>query len=93
MTVEWVDVREEATGWLLFRYDPRRQLVEIKQRGMMEQGKTECRNVLGPADHCEGANSCIEQTAKGWVPIGGGAMVPIGSRLCLSNCRCRLEYR
>ena len=33
MTVEWVDVREEATGWLLFRYDPRRQLVEIKQRG------------------------------------------------------------
>ena len=33
MTVQWVDVREEATGWLLFRYDPRRQLVEIKQRG------------------------------------------------------------
>ena len=33
MTVQWVDVREEATGRLLFRYDPRRQLVEIKQRG------------------------------------------------------------
>ena len=33
MTVQWVDVRDEAAGWLLFRYDPRRQLVEIKQRG------------------------------------------------------------
>ena len=77
----------------LYAQAPRGTYHAIEQRGMMEQGKTECRNVLGPADHCEGANSCIEQTAKGWVPIGGGAMVPIGSRLCLSNCRCRLEYR
>ena len=77
----------------LYAQAPRGTYHTIEQRGMMEQGKTECRNVLGPADHCEGANSCIEQTAKGWVSLSGGAMVPIGRRLCLANCRCRLEYR
>ena len=77
----------------LYAQAPRGTYHAIEQRGMMEQGKTECRNVLGPADHCEGANSCIEQTAKGWVSLSGGAMVPIGRRLCLANCRCRLEYR
>ncbi len=72
----------------LYAQAPRGTYHAIEQRGMMEQGKTECRNELGPADHCEG---CLQETAKGWVPIGG--LVPIGHRLCLSNCHCRLEYR
>ena len=33
MTVHWIDVRDEAAGWLLFRYDPQRKLIETKQRG------------------------------------------------------------
>lgn len=33
MTVHWIDVRDDAAGWLLFRYDPHRRLIEIKQRG------------------------------------------------------------
>ena len=72
----------------LYAQAPRGTYHAIEQRGMMEQGKTECRNVLGPADHCEG---CLTETAKGWVPIG--ALVPIGDRLCLANCRCSVSYR
>lgn len=72
----------------LYAQAPRGTYHAIEQRGMMEQGKTECRNVLGPADHCEG---CLTETAKGWVPIG--ALVPIGDRLCLANCRCSISYR
>ena len=30
----WVEVREQYTHRLLFRYDPCRLLVEIRQRGM-----------------------------------------------------------
>lgn len=50
------------------------------------------RNVLGNAEHCSGAdNGCIEQSALGWVKLG--TLVPIGSRLCKTNCRCRKRYR
>lgn len=55
------------------------------------RGKGEERNILGNAEHCIGANSCTEQTAKGWVPIGG--LVPIGQRLCRVKCKCSIEYR
>ncbi len=72
----------------LYAQAPRGTYHAVEEKGMMTQGKTECRNELGPADHCEG---CLQETAKGWVPIGG--LVPIGHRLCLSNCHCRLEYR
>ena len=51
-------------------------------------GMTEERNVLGIAEHCDG---CLRETGRGWVPIGH--LVPIGSRDCLSNCRCTYEYR
>ena len=30
---QWVEVREPGTGWLLFRYDPTRRVVEIRRRG------------------------------------------------------------
>ncbi len=30
---QWVEVREPGTGWLLFRYDPVRHLVQIKRPG------------------------------------------------------------
>lgn len=28
----WHEVREPGTGWLLFRFDPERDLIEIKRR-------------------------------------------------------------
>jgi hypothetical protein len=59
---------------------------------MLGQGMREERNVLDrEAVHCEGPNSCPEQSARGWVPIGN--LLPVGSRLCITACRCRMEYR
>ena len=46
-------------------------------------------NILNPADHCEGGGSCIEQTNRGVVPIG--TLIPIGGRVCLSNCQCNIR--
>jgi hypothetical protein len=46
------------------------------------------RNVLGNAEHCD---ECVDETGKGWVPIG--SLKPIGGRLCKTNCKCRKRYR
>lgn len=62
-------------------------LYEMVKRMAIAGGYTNEENILGIADHCEG---CLEETAKGRVPIG--TLVPIGERLCLSNCRCRIRY-
>lgn len=51
-------------------------------------GMAEERSVLGPADHCAG---CVAERDKGWVAIGG--IRPIGTRTCLSRCKCFIEYR
>jgi hypothetical protein len=53
-----------------------------------DSGKTEYRNILHPAEHCQG---CLDETAKGWVRIGG--LVPIGQRQCRVNDKCSYEYR
>lgn len=55
---------------------------------MTDRGYTEERNVLGVADHCP---ECLAETARGWVPIG--TLIPIGNRICLTNCHCEKEYR
>ena len=44
-------------------------------------------NILAAAEHCAG---CLTETARGRVPIG--SLVPIGSRDCKSNDRCRVRY-
>lgn len=55
-------------------------------------GMTEERNVLDrEAVHCQGPNSCPDQQARGWVPLGN-LLLP-GTRVCLTGCRCRMEYR
>lgn len=46
------------------------------------------RNVLGNAEHC---SECRELAARGWVPVG--TLPRIGTRRCLGNDRCRIEYR
>ena len=30
----FIPIRENGTGWLLFRYDPARQLIEVQRRGV-----------------------------------------------------------
>jgi hypothetical protein len=54
---------------------------------MAGEGKRFERNVLHPAEHCQG---CLDESARGWVAIG--ALVPIGDRDCLGRCRCTIEY-
>jgi hypothetical protein len=64
---------------------------QVVQRAARNGGATQEKSILGLADHCTGANSCVEQAAKGWAAIG--TLVPIGQRLCKANCHCRKEYR
>jgi hypothetical protein len=73
----------------LYAQSPRGTYHAIEARGMLDQGKAECRNVLGGSDNnCEG---CLAETAKGWMQLG--ELTPIGDRQCLANCRCSVEYR
>lgn len=54
-----------------------------------DRGMTEILNVLDEnAEHCDG---CLEETARGWIPLGDE--VPIGARDCLVRDRCSFEYR
>lgn len=62
-----------------------------RQREMRTRGFDEERNILAPSEHCEGVGSCVDETARGWVPVGD--LIPIGGRLCVTNCRCRIQYR
>lgn len=60
----------------------------MRARDAVGRGENEERNVLGPADHCP---DCVSASAKGWAPLG--TLIPIGSRRCKVNCRCRIERR
>lgn len=51
-------------------------------------GYTEERNVLDPA--AESCAECVSLFGE-WAPIG--SLPRPGERLCLTNCRCHLEYR
>ena len=59
----------------------------IKQAHLPTEA-THIGSILNPADHC---SECVGLDGK-WFPIGGGGYVPIGGRICLSNCRCRERY-
>lgn len=52
------------------------------------QGMTHERNVRTRGDSCDG---CVHESSRGWVPIG--KLRPIGTRTCLTNCRCHIRYR
>lgn len=59
-----------------------------------EAGATHERNVLAAeTDTCnpQASESCTAQSGRGWVPLG--ELLPIGRRLCHTNCRCRIEYK
>ena len=50
-------------------------------------GKTHERNILHPADHC---SDCVAMRDLGRVPIG--TLIPIGKRICRTQCHCTIEY-
>lgn len=61
---------------------------QARTRDLFSAGFTEIRSRLTPADHCEG---CVEQQALGWQ--SPAEFVPLGSRQCLTGCRCVVERR
>jgi hypothetical protein len=66
----------------------RQTFEELRGEEMEGQGYTLERNILEEAaENCE---ECIGLTELGWQPIG--TLKHPGSRLCLTNCRCWLEY-
>lgn len=61
---------------------------ETERREMEIRGMNQERNVLGVADHCV---ECLEETRRGWVPIG--TLRPVGQRVCTTRCKCSIQYR
>lgn len=62
---------------------------EMQRRLGIMMLRQEERNVLGASDrHCA---ACVGCTARGWVPIG--SLPPVGSRTCLSRCKCTIQTR
>lgn len=57
-------------------------------RDQQRRGYLACRNILHARESC---SQCRAITARGWMPIG--SLVPVGSRICRSNCRCTVSYR
>ena len=57
------------------------------------RGFDEVLNELNAKESCQGSGSCVEQTSFGWIAIDDSRRIPIGSRLCRSNCRCNYVYR
>lgn len=55
---------------------------------MAERGMTEARNVLSASESCDG---CIAASDLGWTAVEN--IPPVGSRDCVSRCRCVLEFR
>lgn len=60
----------------------------VERQEMEVRGMTEERSVRHPADSCE---ECVEQADLEWQTIGEA--VPIGDRICLTKCRCTMDYR
>lgn len=66
----------------------RRVYHETEREVNLVAGYTQERNYLGRADHC---SACVGESRRRWVAIGD--LQPVGTRICLSNCRCYIGYR
>lgn len=72
----------------LYAQSSRDTFEQMRQHAAKANGKSQYRNLIGVADHCP---ECLSETARGWVPIG--SLIPVGQRLCKSNCHCSLAFR
>jgi hypothetical protein len=61
---------------------------QIRSDAAIGLGVTQSRNVLHAQESC---SDCRALTARGWMPAA--EMTPIGSRRCLSMCRCVILRR
>jgi len=68
------------------------------ERSADERGYTDHRWVLSPVENCE---DCLALAALGWIPYdqpfvapssGEETMPGMGDTLCLTNCKCHIEY-
>lgn len=51
------------------------------------------KNILMPGENCiasDGTPGCIEETARGWVPLGTLSLPT--TRTCAMNCNCSMDY-
>ncbi len=60
----------------------------IRGAEQQQRGYRSCRNVLHAGESC---SQCRSEASRGWVPVG--SLVPVGSRICRSNCRCTVSFR
>lgn len=92
MVADVLDGRQRLNGRLdararLYGQAARTTYTDVRRRESAAAGMAWERNVLGVSEHCR---QCVEQTERGWVPIG--SLLPPGRRTCRSNCRCSLAY-
>lgn len=73
---------------IMYAEAARRTFYEVARGVMRDQGMTQERNVLHPAEHCAG---CVAESERGWVDLG--ELAPVGTRDCLTRCKCTIEYR
>lgn len=69
-----------------------------RRAGAETAGMTEERNLLGPNEnHCHTdpkrpqREGCENLSLLGWVLLG--TLPAVGSRVCISNCKCTLQFR
>lgn len=63
---------------------------QAKGTQMQNTNRTQERRLLSPVENCE---DCIALADRGWQPIGTLPKPADGSTVCLSNCRCVMEYK
>jgi hypothetical protein len=61
---------------------------KVRQRDAAGRALQSCRNIVHAQESC---SQCRSLAASGWMAIA--EMPPVGSRICLGNCRCTIEYR
>jgi hypothetical protein len=60
----------------------------LRKASHVDAGFTQEKNILGGNNSCA---ECPEETSKGWQAIG--TLKAIGSRECLTRCRCHFDYK
>jgi hypothetical protein len=77
----------QASRSVLYINASRQTFSEAERRMQRDAGVRFERNELNASESCEG---CRAEASKGVVPIG--TLTPIGSRICKSNCLCRIVF-
>jgi hypothetical protein len=93
MAAQIVSGQQPLNGTLIQRAGLYGEAMRTTQRAMerreaQRSGATQERNRRNASESCD---QCISESGRGWVPIG--SLSPVGSRRCLSRCKCWIETR